>query len=84
MCLTVYEHICQIDLKRAWRAQVDKLEDQAHVRRLVEVVLAPRSELVHKTVRETKFRSQFNAAIIGVHRHVRKFSLCHFPFAIQT
>lgn len=48
--------------------QVEKLEDQAHVRRLVEVVLAPRSELIHKTIRETRFRTQYNAAVIGVHR----------------
>jgi di/tricarboxylate transporter len=37
--------------------------------RLVEVVIAQRSMLVGRTPRQVKFRSCFNAAIVGVHRH---------------
>ena len=48
--------------------QVAKLSDKAQTRRLVEVVVAPNSSLVGKTVRESRFRSTYNAAIIGVHR----------------
>jgi di/tricarboxylate transporter len=35
---------------------------------LVEVVVAPGSSLVGRTPRELKFRTRFNAAIVGVHR----------------
>eukprot|EP00054_Salpingoeca_dolichothecata_P019377 m.120391 g.120391 ORF g.120391 m.120391 type:complete len:888 (+) comp23232_c0_seq1:57-2720(+) len=36
---------------------------------VVEAVVAPRSELVHHTVRDLKFRRTFKAAILAVHRH---------------
>lgn len=37
-------------------------------RRLVQVVLARRSSLLDRTVKETQFRRRFDAAIIAVHR----------------
>ncbi|MGV3489296.1 MAG: SLC13 family permease, partial [Tuberibacillus sp.] len=36
---------------------------------MVEAVISHRSELVGKSVRETNFRSRFDAAVIAVHRH---------------
>ncbi|EDQ88856.1 uncharacterized protein MONBRDRAFT_8761 [Monosiga brevicollis MX1] len=36
---------------------------------LIEAVVAPRSILVHRTVRQIGFRSRYHAAIIAVHRH---------------
>jgi hypothetical protein len=39
---------------------------------LVEVVVAPGSSLVGRTPRELKFRTRFNAAIVGVHRRGEK------------
>ena len=36
---------------------------------LVEVVLASHSPHINKTIRETRFRSVYNAVIIAVHRH---------------
>jgi di/tricarboxylate transporter len=39
------------------------------VRRLVEVAIAPRSDLVGKTIREGRFRSTFGASVIAVARH---------------
>jgi di/tricarboxylate transporter len=42
-------------------------DDRRH--HLVEVVVAQRSPLVGRTPRQVKFRSRFNAAIVGVHRH---------------
>ncbi len=46
--------------------QVDKLEGQ---RRWVEAVVAAQSALVGSSVRDTRFRTLYNAAIIAVHRH---------------
>jgi uncharacterized protein with PhoU and TrkA domain len=37
-------------------------------RRLVQVVLSRKSALIGKTVRESRFRTQFDAAIVAVHR----------------
>jgi di/tricarboxylate transporter len=53
------------------------LEDEEHAdlkgvpgsKVLVEAVVAPGSELVDKSVRDLRFRSKFNAAIIAVHRN---------------
>lgn len=45
-----------------------KLRTQRHKRRLVEVVIAPRSALVGRTVAATAFRSRFGAVIVAVHR----------------
>lgn len=46
-----------------------KMKVARHRRRLVELVVAPSSNLVGKTPKECDFRSQFDAAIIAVHRH---------------
>jgi di/tricarboxylate transporter len=48
--------------------QIDKLEGRPE-RCLVEAVVAAQSPLVGRTVRETGFRTAYNAAIIAVHRH---------------
>lgn len=48
--------------------QVDKLEGRPQ-RCMVEAVVAAQSPLLGKTVRETGFRTLYNAAIIAVHRH---------------
>lgn len=48
--------------------QVDKLLQPTVHRRLVEAVVAARSPLVHKTVRDVRFRTHYDAAIIAVHR----------------
>jgi len=47
--------------------QVAKLEGRPE-RRWVEAVVAPQSELVGKSVKESRFRTNFNAAIIAVSR----------------
>jgi len=55
--------------------QSSKLAAERHKRRLVEVVISPTSLLVGRSVKESKFRSRFQAAIIAVHRrgtHVRQ------------
>eukprot|EP00043_Microstomoeca_roanoka_P017319 m.180464 g.180464 ORF g.180464 m.180464 type:complete len:785 (-) comp16615_c1_seq1:608-2962(-) len=36
---------------------------------LVEAVVAPHSALVHRSVKDTRFRTRYKAAIIAVHRH---------------
>jgi len=43
---------------------------------LFQVVVAARSPLVGRTVRESSFRSCYNAAIIAVHRQVGNFPVC--------
>lgn len=48
--------------------QIEKLSSPILDRRLVQVVLARSSALLGKTVRETKFRKRFDAAIIALHR----------------
>ena len=48
--------------------QLEKLRIAAHERRLVEVVLSLRSDMLYKSVRESRFRSRFNAAIVAIHR----------------
>ncbi|GBG28341.1 U3 small nucleolar RNA-associated protein 6 [Hondaea fermentalgiana] len=52
--------------------QAQKLKVQPVQRRLVECVVSMRSHLVGKTVRESKFRTQYEAAIIAVHRQGRR------------
>jgi di/tricarboxylate transporter len=46
-----------------------RFDPQNPERRLIEVAIAPRSELVGKTIREHRFRSIFGAAVIAVARH---------------
>uniref|UniRef100_A0A7S2SLT6 RCK C-terminal domain-containing protein n=1 Tax=Mucochytrium quahogii TaxID=96639 RepID=A0A7S2SLT6_9STRA len=53
-------------------AQANKLKVKKVHRRLVECVLSFRSNMVGKTVREAKFRTRFEAAIIAVHRQGRR------------
>jgi len=56
-------------------AQTDKIKLERHRRILVEVVISPSSRLHGLSVKESKFRSKFDAAIIAVHRggeHVRE------------
>jgi K+/H+ antiporter YhaU regulatory subunit KhtT len=48
--------------------QLEKLQIAAHQRRLVEIVLSLRSDMLYKSIREARFRSRFSAAIVAVHR----------------
>jgi di/tricarboxylate transporter len=48
--------------------QVNKLNIEMHKRALVEVVLSMNSSLLYKTVRESQFRTRFQAAIMSVQR----------------
>ena len=48
--------------------QVGKLLQSSVHRRLIEAVVAARSPLVDKTVRDSRFRTNYDAAIIAVHR----------------
>lgn len=48
--------------------QSHKMKIERHERRLVELVISASSMLCGKTAKESKFRSQFQAAIIAVHR----------------
>ena len=49
--------------------QVFKLEGPRHDRCLVEAVVSPTSPLAGKGVREGRFRSRYDAAVIAVHRN---------------
>ncbi len=49
--------------------EVRKLNGRHHDRCLVEAVVSNACPLVGKTVREGRFRSRYDAAIIAVHRH---------------
>jgi len=53
-------------------AQAEKLKVHKVHRRLVECVLSLHSNMVGKTVREAKFRTLYEAAIIAVHRQGRR------------
>lgn len=48
--------------------QVRKLAQPTPERRMIEAVIAPQSPLVGRSVRETRFRTHYDAAIIAVHR----------------
>lgn len=48
--------------------QIGKLTSHVLDRRLVQVVLARTSDLLGMSVRETRFRRRFDAAIIALHR----------------
>lgn len=48
--------------------QIGKLTSHVLDRRLVQVVMARTSDLLGKSVRETRFRRRFDAAIIALHR----------------
>lgn len=48
--------------------QIDKVQADRRNRTIVEAVVSHNSPLVRRTVRETQFRTKYNAAIIAVHR----------------
>jgi di/tricarboxylate transporter len=48
--------------------EVRKMNTSVQERRLVQAVVARRSPLVGKTVKEARFRTQYDAAVIAVHR----------------
>ncbi|MEX2214619.1 MAG: SLC13 family permease [Phycisphaeraceae bacterium] len=48
--------------------QVFKLQDPRHNRCLVEAVISTQHPMIGKSIREGRFRSQYNAAVIAVHR----------------
>lgn len=48
--------------------QVFKLEEPRPNRRLFEAVISPQCPLIGKTVREGRFRSEYQAVVIAVHR----------------
>ncbi|GAB5515438.1 SLC13 family permease [Rhodopirellula baltica] len=52
--------------------QARKLEIPAWRRTLVEAVVSPRCSLIGKTIREGRFRSNFNAAVVAVARGGRR------------
>jgi di/tricarboxylate transporter len=49
--------------------QVEKVSSPVYDRTLVEAVIAQNSHLIGRTVRESRFRTTYNAAIIAVHRN---------------
>ena len=54
--------------------QARKLKVPAWKRTLVEAVVSPRCSLVGKTIREGRFRSHYNAAVVAVARGDKRFS----------
>ncbi|MEM7230427.1 MAG: SLC13 family permease [Planctomycetota bacterium] len=54
--------------------QIEKVKAQRGSRILVEAVVAQRSPLVGKTVRQTRFRTMYNAAIVAVYRQGRQIN----------
>ena len=54
--------------------QARKLKVPAWKRTLVEAVVSPRCSLIGKTIREGRFRSHYNAAVVAVARGDRRFS----------
>jgi di/tricarboxylate transporter len=54
--------------------QARKLKVPAWKRTLVEAVVSPRCSLIGKTIREGRFRSHYNAAVVAVARGDKRFS----------
>lgn len=52
--------------------EVKKINEKVHDRRLVQAVVARRTKLIGKTVKEIKFRTRFGAAVIAVHREGKR------------
>lgn len=50
------------------KAQIKKAGVNTMERRLVQVVVATHSPLIGRSVRDSRFRTKYNAAIVGVHR----------------
>ena len=55
--------------------QTEKLSGSAGSRTLVEAVVSASSPLVGRTVRDSKFRTRYNAVIIAVHRQGEQINL---------
>ena len=49
-------------------AQASKIDASPAIRTMVEAVIAPNASFVGRTVRESQFRTIYNAAILAVHR----------------
>ncbi|MDA0205526.1 MAG: SLC13 family permease [Acidobacteria bacterium] len=49
--------------------QIEKVSSAANERALVEAVISHNSPLIGRTVKQTRFRTTYNAAIIAVHRN---------------
>ena len=52
--------------------QVEKVDVNVTIRRMIEAVVAPEAPFIGNTVRESKFRTVYNAAIVGVRRQGSK------------
>lgn len=52
--------------------EVKKMNEKVQNRRLVEAVVSRKGPLVGKTVKEVKFRTNYGAAVIAVHREGRR------------
>ena len=52
--------------------EIQRLEDKVHSRKLVQAVVSRSGPLIGKTVREMKFRTQYGAAVIAVHREGKR------------
>lgn len=52
--------------------EVKKINEKVHDRRLVQAVIARRSKLLGKTVKEVRFRTNYGAAVIAVHREGKR------------
>src|SRR5690606_3606043 len=57
---------------RAASGSVHKLEVENHQRCLVEVVLGPEFPALNKTIRDSRFRTRFNAVILSVSREGKR------------
>jgi len=52
--------------------EVKKMNEHVHDRRLVQAVISRNGPLVGKTVKETRFRTRYGAAVIAVHREGKR------------
>lgn len=59
-------------LKSYESGEVSKINEKVFDRRLVQAVIARQSPLVGKTVKETRFRTRYGAAVIAVHREGKR------------
>jgi di/tricarboxylate transporter len=48
--------------------EVEKMNEKVHDRRLVQAVVSRQGPLVGKTVKESRFRTRYGAAVISIHR----------------
>jgi len=55
-------------LEEVENTHIARLRIAPQHRRLVELVISLQSDLLYKTVRESRFRSRFGAAIVGIQR----------------